>query len=123
LYTLPGTFQVALVVRNEFNCADTVVKSLNVEPDFSFYIPNAFTPDGDGKNDYFSAVLRSTKFFSLKIYNRWGIELFYTTDSSEGWNGKSNGVECPADSYSWQIELTTANGQKKQLSGMVVLIR
>jgi len=123
LYTLPGTFQVALVVRNEFNCADTVVKSLNVEPDFSFYIPNAFTPDGDGKNDYFSAVLRSTKFFSLKIYNRWGIELFYTTDSSEGWNGKSNGSECPADSYSWQIELTTANGQKKQLSGMVVLIR
>ena len=123
LYTMPGTFQVALVVRNEFNCADTVVKSINVEPDFSFYIPNAFTPDGDGRNDNFSAVLRSTKFFSLKIYNRWGIELFYTTDSSEGWNGTFHGSECPADSYSWQIELTTANGLKKQLSGLVVLVR
>lgn len=123
IYTVPGTFQVALVVKNTANCSDTLVKAINVEPDFSIYIPNAFTPDGDGRNDEFKPVLRSAKLYAMKIYNRWGAEVFYSRDSNEGWNGRYHDEQCPGDTYTWQIELTTNNGQQKQYSGTVILLR
>jgi len=123
LFTSPGNFEVALVVRNKFMCSDTSVKSVNVSADLSMYIPNTFTPDGDDKNEIFKPVLQSVKFYSFKIYNRWGTEVFSATELEEGWNGFYRGHASPSDSYIWVIEITSATNEKKNYTGTVLLLR
>jgi gliding motility-associated-like protein len=87
------------------------------------YVPNAFTPNGDNRNDVFLPVLRSAKLFELKIYNRWGQEIFHSTDPQQGWDGSFNGEVCKQDVYNWTIELSTLSGERRMQSGTVSLLR
>ena len=118
-----GTYPVALVVKNIWGCADTVVKALKIEEDLTIYIPDVFTPNGDGLNETFLPVLRSIKHYNLMIFNRWGEKLFETNDLNQGWNGIFNDVDCPNDVYVWKILISATNGQSKVLTGTVLLSR
>lgn len=122
-YAQPGNYRVALVVKNEWQCADTVVKSVNVLPDFSIYVPNSFTPNDDNLNDVFLPKLKSAKLYSLRIYDRWGQEVFYSVDPETGWDGTFRASSCKQDVYQWKIELSTVNGEKKILNGSLTLLR
>jgi gliding motility-associated-like protein len=73
---------------------------------FGYYIPNAFTPNGDGLNDEFRVTgLYRNISFSMYIYNRWGELVFTSDDIDKGWNGICGGQYCPADSYVWIINI------------------
>ena len=123
LYSEPGEYKTVLVTKNKFGCADTILKPLSVAADFALYVPNAFTPNNDQNNDVFLPVLRSYKFFDLKIYDRWGQELFHSSSAQTGWDGTYKAEPCKEDTYTWVIELSTSKGEKVSKSGVVVLVR
>ena len=123
VFTEAGNYPVALVVKNNWGCSDTALKIIKVEPDFGVFVPNSFTPNNDGTNDVFKAVVRSEKLFSMKIYDRWGQEVFYVKSSDEAWDGTYRGEPCKQDTYTWVIELTSAAGQRLSKTGTVLLWR
>ncbi len=112
-------------VSNSIGCFDTDtidVKLFKVNPDL--YVPTAFTPNGDGKNDILKPLalgLKSVELFS--VYNRWG-QLLYTTKSiGEGWDGKFKGAPQASGSYVWQATGIDFKNNRLERKGTVVLIR
>jgi len=90
----------------------------------NIYVPDVFSPNGDGINDVVKAIcvgIQKFKFF--KIYNRWGNILFETTDESKGWDGRFRGQIQPADSYIWLVEGTDTNGKEIRKTGTLNLIK
>ena len=86
------------------------------------YIPNAFTPNGDGLNDLFEVKAANIHTYKLEIYNRWG-ELIFTSDSPNvHWDGKYNGKDCPVDVYVVIIHYQ-GNSTPKTYTGTVTLVR
>ncbi|MEO6549423.1 MAG: PKD domain-containing protein [Ferruginibacter sp.] len=113
-------------VSNEFGCNDfdsIHVKVYNVAA--GIYVPTAFTPNSDGRNDYFRPVslgLKSLEIF--RVYNRWGQVLFSDTNTeSLGWDGSYKGNKQETATYIWYAEGTDFLNQKIRKKGYVVLIR
>ena len=121
LFENAGTYSVALIVTNEYECKDTVIKTIRVASDFAVYVPNSFTPNEDNKNDTFNAVTRGVKIYSLFIFDRWGHQIFETTDLNTGWDGTFKGQLCPSDIYVWKIYATSTEGVFKELTGHLML--
>ncbi|MFM2226346.1 MAG: hypothetical protein RJA07_2548 [Bacteroidota bacterium] len=95
-----------------------------------YILPNTFTPNGDGKNDLFHPFLpyRFVDHIELKIYNKWGSQIFYTEDANVGWDGKSNGKDMDASQYYYvcyvyEIRVNGIVKNKKPLTGFIELIR
>jgi gliding motility-associated-like protein len=89
-----------------------------------FFMPNAFTPNADGMNDIFR--LPPSVFVDLRsftIYNRWGQVVFFTNNSSQGWDGRINGIEAEAGTYVWTINYLNLQQQATKVSGSVLMIR
>ncbi|MCF8348061.1 MAG: gliding motility-associated C-terminal domain-containing protein [Bacteroidales bacterium] len=94
----------------------------------SFYIPNAFTPNGDGLNDVFGAIPRIdyVNQYRISIFNRWGQMIFNTSDLSQGWVGSYQGKPCQAGAYVYRIvynDFGMGTQETKVLEGTVVLVR
>jgi gliding motility-associated-like protein len=129
LYENPGDYVVALVVKNTNGCTDTILKSIKVYEDYGIYVPNVFTPNGDGLNDIFQPKGFGITKYEMNIYDRWGEKVFGTKTFEEGWNGtkqSKNDVKYGilADgTYTWQINLTNTFGEAKEFSGHVVLMK
>ncbi|MCC6370365.1 MAG: gliding motility-associated C-terminal domain-containing protein [Bacteroidia bacterium] len=123
LFPQAGTFPVALVIINEHGCVDTVVKQVRIFEDENVFIPNAFTPNNDGKNEVFLPVLRGVDAMHLFIFDRWGQKIFETNTLNSGWDGQYKGRVCEDDVYVWKLDLTLNNGQTKELVGMVTLLK
>jgi gliding motility-associated-like protein len=88
------------------------------------FVPTAFTPNDDGRNDTFKAIpigIREFKYF--EVYNRWGQRVFFTTNPSTGWNGIINGIAQQTDIYVWRAAGITFKGNLIERKGTVVLIR
>ncbi len=109
------------VLFNDVGCTDTAIVEVCVENEYALYAPNAFTPNGDGFNEVFGVVssVRSPQFFQLRIFDRWGGEVFSTNDPAEGWSGEKDEVGV----YSWNVELRDSEHKSRKASGHVVLIR
>lgn len=127
-YTDTGTFCSTLVVTNIHGCTDSTERCVTVEPQFSLWIPNAFTPNHDGINDYFTAKGTGIRSFEMWIFDRWGMLLFHTTDMNTGWNGTvqtpgSSGLVCQEDTYVWQIAVTDKLNNSRNYIGRVSLIK
>ncbi|HQQ95508.1 MAG TPA: gliding motility-associated C-terminal domain-containing protein, partial [Bacteroidia bacterium] len=118
-----GSYPVALLVSNSFNCYDTIVKVVQVEDDFALYVPNAFTPNADGLNDLFRPVGTGLKAYKIEIYNRWGKTIYVSEDFFEGWDGTFQGELCKEDVYSFKIECTKTGGKTYNTSGWLMLER
>ncbi len=87
------------------------------------YIPNAFSPNGDGKNDEFSVYGEFIESFQLKIYDRWGKLTYELNNPNQTWNGMSNGKNCPEDVYVYFFEAKGFMGETIKKSGSITLIR
>lgn len=103
-------FPVKLIAVNEYGCENDSVKMVNVD----FFIPNVFTPNGDGKNDIFMPDVK------LEIYDRNGMLIYKGTD---GWNGDFNGVKADDDSYFYYLIYKDGDGVEKSTKGYVMLKR
>lgn len=128
LYETAGTYVVAQVVSNEWGCSDTAIKTLLVMPDVAVYVPNAFTPNEDGRNELFGPVLRGAAAYTMMVFDRWGEKIFETSDIAGAWDGTFKGEACQQGVYVWKLHIEFENAtpegkQKRDLSGSVLLYR
>lgn len=118
----PGTYSVT-VTKKGCATSDTV----EVYKDCYIDIPNAFSPNGDGINETFiprPLLGRGFTEFKMTVYNRWGQEIFVTTNfEGRGWDGKFNGVDQPVGVYIYMIDLVLKNAASEHYEGNVTLIR
>ena len=96
VFTFPdtGLQMVQLVVFHASGCPDTALQIIDVIPEVRYFLPNAFTPNGDGTNDGFrgNGVMEGATDFTLTIWNRYGEKLFETDDPDEAWNGRKDNI-------------------------------
>jgi gliding motility-associated-like protein len=123
LFKEPGKYPVALIVKNTWGCTDTIVKMIRVDEDFNLFVPNAFSPNGDGLNDTFQPKGTAIIQYQLSIYNRWGETLFSTSDFFAGWDGTFKGKDAKDDTYTWKIDIQNNFQIHKTYTGKVNLIR
>jgi gliding motility-associated-like protein len=93
-----------------------------VVPSMSLYVPNTFTPNGDGLNDNFGAYGESVTEFTMQIYDRWGEKIFECADVKKHWDGSYKGKPAPQGSYVYQITAQGADGHRTVKKGTVNLV-
>lgn len=118
----PTTSTQYVVMLTDINgCTNMDTVTIFVEG--SLYVPNTFTPNGDGINDYFYAEGEEIEEFEMWIFNRWG-ELIFTSESlNNGWDGRVNGVISQIDTYVWKIKFKEYSGKDGEIYGHVNLVR
>ena len=126
MYGDTGSYAVQLLVVSKFGCKDSTIKIIRIDEDIVLYVPNAFSPNGDGVNDVFHAVGSGIKDFKMYIYDRWGTQVFFSDNIYKGWDGRyqSKGETiAQEDVYVWKIDCKSTRGEKKQLAGHVSLVK
>jgi len=123
-YTAPGTYTIMQVVTNENGCKDTAYIEIIIRPEFLFWIPNAFTPNGNGLNDVFKPKLLGVHNYSFLIFDRWGEKIFETNNEEAGWNGYFKGRLCTNDVFVYKINFRDdVQNLDHQYIGRVTLVR
>jgi gliding motility-associated-like protein len=120
-----GTYEVQLIVKNIYNCVDSISKVLTINDVFTFYVPKAFSPNGDDANETFYGVGVGIDKYKMEIFDRWGNLIFKTVDLKNTWDGRANNGNDIAleDVYVWKVDLTDIYGMKHNFNGIVSLIR
>jgi gliding motility-associated-like protein len=125
-YSDTGNYCADLVVHNANGCMSHQQYCLQIDPYFAIFVPNAFSPNGDGLNDNFAPLMFNvlTEGFTMQIYDRWGNLIFETNDIYKTWNGKANDGDRVAqiDTYVWKIQLKDYTGRIHKLVGHVSII-
>ncbi|MBL7952809.1 MAG: gliding motility-associated C-terminal domain-containing protein [Flavobacteriales bacterium] len=119
-------YPVQLVVSNILGCTDTLLRYVPVDDLFLVFIPNAFSPNGDGDNEMFGVSGNdiADEEFELLIFDRWGKSVFAATDPAVRWDGNADGTVLPAGVYTWRLNIRSeATLQKRILYGHVTLLR
>lgn len=123
-YTIHGDFPVTLITGNSYGCYDTLVENLYVEPDFVLYVPNAFTPDGDGTNDEWGPKGAGMKNIDIRVFDRWGKLVFFSADIEDQWDGTmKSGEDAIQGVYVYHIDAETLAKEVYNYSGKLVLFR
>ncbi|MBL0913796.1 MAG: choice-of-anchor L domain-containing protein [Bacteroidia bacterium] len=124
-YQVSGVFPVTLTVSNALGCTDQVTRMVQFSIPSMIFIPNAFTPNGDGMNDDWRVSMSYIKNFSLLVFDRWGEKVFQSEDLYDRWEGTwfNNGKPLKSDHYVYRIQYTELNGDTRELIGSVSLIR
>ena len=126
-----GNYLVTLIATTPMGCVDTAYKTIQVSEYLLFFIPNAFTPDGNDFNQTFKPIFTAgfdPFSYTLSIYNRWGELLFESHDSTIGWDGSygagSEISKIPEGVYIWKVEFKSSqNDEHKFFTGHVNLMR
>lgn len=118
-----GLYTVCLKVIDEYECENEVCKQIVINDVVTFYIPNSFSPNGDGMNDEFvvKGIGIDPDNFVMKIYNRWGEKLYESRCMNKGWDGTYQGKLVPAGIYTYFIEYRDFNGVERQFRGIIIL--
>ncbi len=113
-----------LTVFNEFGCSDTDTIFIRMDEDCgSLYVPNAFSPNQDGKNDVFGVFNRCIQEIDLKVFNQWGNLVYHSTDPAGRWDGLYGGTDADSGIYSYYFTGKLSDGSAVSGQGNVVLIR
>ena len=117
-------YTVKLIVADSAGCADTTSHVIKVENNCYIAVPNAFTPNGDGLNDYLYPLnaYKATDL-TFRVFNRLGQLVFETTDWTKKWDGTKDSDPMPAGVYVWMLSYTDPSNKKVFLKGYTVLLR
>jgi gliding motility-associated-like protein len=122
----PGNYNVCLAIETANGCVDTTCQTIIINDIFIIYVPNAFTPNEDGINDYFLPILSGFDplSYELIIFNRWGELIFESQSQGVWWDGTHKGILCQDDVYVWKIKVKDAiENKKREYIGHVSLLK
>lgn len=126
----PRTTTYTITITDQRGCVASDHVTLSIFPDKRVYVPNAFSPNGDGNNDYFTVLSGPNVLIieSIEIYNRWGDYLYHAANVDPnqfgaGWDGKFHGKELDPGVYVYKIRVAFYDGEKIEFTGDVTLIR
>ncbi len=128
IYFDSGTYHITLVVSNYntrcYNAPDSMTVEIVVDS-CNLYVPNTFSPNGDGKNDFFNLVAEGYENYHLIIFDRWGLKVFESNNNNIKWNGLLNntGGECPDGTYYYIFNANDFYGSPYNNKGFLTLIR
>lgn len=117
-FTDGGRRTITQTVVSQFGCMDSTSRIVTVS-DHLIYVPNAFTPDGDGVNDTWAPSVRGARLYDLVVMDRWGKEVFRTTNPQEEWSGSGEGEGM----YNYVIRLAEFGAFHKEYRGHFTLLR
>jgi len=122
-----GVYFVQLIVTNAYGCQDSITTPIIVQEDYALFIPNTFTPNGDGNNDLFfpQGIGVDPQHYTMIIFDRWGNLIYSTSSWPGGWDGTVQGSStlCQIDTYVYKITTMDQNGMRKVYIGHVNLMR
>ncbi|MCB9169877.1 MAG: choice-of-anchor L domain-containing protein [Flavobacteriales bacterium] len=122
IYPAPGQFDVMLAIMDTLGCRDTTYRTIEVLPEFELYIPNSFTPNGDGINDLFRPSVTGVREYQLRIFDRWGELLFQSEDPSEPWDGVFAGAVVSSGVYVYQYRVKALVGEVRSGTGTITVL-
>ena len=122
-YTDSGRFEVMLIAISPNGCRDTMIQHVIGVGDFIMYVPNAFSPNGDGHNDFFNISWIGIKEFNITIYSRWGMVVFESNNPNFQWDGNYKLEEAPESVFTYVIRAKGWFGETITRAGTVTLIR
>ena len=126
-YTYPktGDYVVFLEVTDENQCIDTISKVIHIYDELNVFIPNMFTPNGDGLNDKWKPVMSeyAKEGYQMSIFDRWGQRVFHTTNTEDTWDGTVKGKKvAPNTVYSYRVIVRDFTGQEFEFIGHVTVL-
>ena len=122
-YDEPGTYIVELIATNQIGCKDTIYKPITIQEEYWIYVPNTFTPDGDQFNNTFKATMINITETEVFIYDRWGVEVFHSTNLRWEWDGTYKDLIVPDGTYTYKIIYQTIDGLKELLIGHINVLK
>ncbi|HRE73959.1 MAG TPA: PKD domain-containing protein [Flavobacteriales bacterium] len=123
-FVTSGEHSIWQIAVNEFGCTDTSYTTIFVEGMTTVFAPNAFSPNGDGKNEIWMPHVYDVTNYRLLIYDRWGQPIFETEQTNTGWDGtRKGGKLCPQDVYVYLIIFRDWSGMDREIRGHFSLIR
>ena len=131
LHTYPSieaSYEAQLIVTNADNCTDMITVTVIIGKDFSFYIPNSFTPNNDDTNDKFYGQGDGILAYEIDIYDRGGLPVYHSNTwpvGDSGWNGRLNNSGFPVneDVYAYKVKVVDVFNKKHVFTGHVTLYR
>ena len=124
IYGDPGDYEIVLKAWDHLGCLAEYNRRVNIYYSLFFYAPTIFSPNNNGTNDTFKVSVVGQEEFELFIYDRWGKQLFYSTDPNEGWDGKySNGEDVPQDIYMYKAYMSNESTGKQLRKGKLSIIK
>ncbi len=123
LFNASGTYNTCLVAYNAAGCSDTTCLPISVTINSLLDVPNAFSPNGDGKNDKVYVRGYGIDRMTWTIYNRWGAVVYKSTDPYEGWDGRFNGKLQPQDVYHYTLVIEFSSKERMTKKGDITLLR
>jgi gliding motility-associated-like protein len=118
-YAAPGTYQVTLTVTNDDDCSARVVGGPFIVTLPDLFIPNVFSPNGDGVNDEYLVQYTGSQPFSLLIFDRWGVAVYNGSNKTQGWKGNdSQGNAVPDGVYFYRVKVG-----ERAFAGQLTLVR
>ncbi len=122
-YPDSGLYTVTLFIENTYGCKDTTSKNVRINPVYAIYIPNAFTPDGDKLNDYFSVKSYGIIQLDMQIFDRWGEKIWEGHLLDDKWDGLYKGKMVATDIYVYKIRARDVFKEWHDYIGKVSLLR
>lgn len=123
-YEEAGEYPVTLYAYNEYGCYDSLtISPILIIPNGVIFVPNAFTPNGDGTNEEFLLKGEGITDYELVIYDRWGSEIFRSQSILNSWDGQYKGQPAQEGVYVWKLVVSLNNGTKRDRGGTLTLIR
>lgn len=119
-----GDVTYVLRIRDDNNCTDSAVVKIRAFKDADLYVPTAFTPNSDGRNDVFRVFAVGIRLRGLSIFDRWGNLVYSTSDAGRGWDGRRHGVPAASGSFVWVVTgMNAKTGKPVQKKGTFTLVR
>jgi gliding motility-associated-like protein len=125
-YLKPGSYDVTIYVTYIGGCVYSLTKTIYIGNSYELEVPNAFTPNGDGHNDFFKPEYYGFTEIDLKVFDLWGTLIYYEkadTDQLVGWNARINGKPAENGNYIYQVTGTAYNKESVFKNGPFTLLK
>jgi len=122
-YTDTGSYRVILTIENQIGCIDTNSQTIRIKPVYKVFMPTAFSPNADGKNDFIKPIISAVQDYTWQVFDRWGVMVFSSKNENESWDGKLQNQALSDGTYIYLLNVLDINGRLHHEQGSFLLLR